>query len=42
MYVPSNGRIKHELWIAKFLEGNTYGIVWTVVQCVLGDAEENH
>jgi len=42
MYVASSDRITHELRIAKFLEGNTYGIVKTVVQCVLGGAEENH
>ena len=35
-----NTGITHELWIAKFLEGNTYGIEKTVVQRVLGDAEE--
>jgi len=40
LYVASNDRITHELWIAKCLERNTYGIVRTVVQCVLGDTEE--
>jgi hypothetical protein len=40
LYVASNDRITYELWIAKCLEGNTYGIVKTAVQCVLGDAEE--
>jgi hypothetical protein len=40
LYVASNDRITHELRIAKCFEGNTYGIVKTVFQCVLGDAEE--
>jgi hypothetical protein len=40
LYVASYNKIAHKLWAAKCLEVNSYSIVKTIVQRVLGEAEE--